>query len=142
MKNVRSVLKFHLLCFNILFFYVLIYYYCCKWRSTSSLRLNEDGMQLENGKETKMKAPMTLISSMPPYIFDNTDLHAHTAGVPHSRTICIVWCILRLLWPTKSNSKSSTTLLGFWLHSGISWICKWGIKHCSFWSRGFKVMRS
>ena len=77
MKNVRSVLKFHLLCFNILFFYVLIYYYCCKWRSTSSLRLNEDGMQLENGKETKMKAPMTLILSMPAYIFDNRDLHLH-----------------------------------------------------------------
>ena len=36
-----------------------------------------------------------------------------TAGVPHSRTICVLWCILRLLWPTKSYPKSPNMCLSF-----------------------------
>ena len=40
-----------------------------------------------------------------------------TAGVPHSRTICFLWCISRSLWPTKSKPKSSRRPLSFKLYA-------------------------
>ena len=46
-------------------------------------------------------------------------MNAYTAGVPHSRTIAILWYDFRSLWPKKKMLKSHATPLSFWLQIGI-----------------------
>ena len=64
-----------------------------------------------------------------------------TASVTHSRSICILWYDLRVLWPAKSAIKSYATPLAVWLQTDMKWIFKWGTVHL-FWSRGLKVTSS
>ena len=62
-----------------------------------------------------------------------------TASVTHSRSICILWYDLRVLWPAKSTIKSHATPLSFWLLIDISWNFKcWKAQRPS--SNGCKIV--
>ena len=62
----------------------------------------------------------------------------YTATVTHSRSICILWYDLRVLWPAKSIIKSYAIPLASRLYTDMNWIFNWGTVQL-FWSRGIKV---
>ena len=79
-----------------------------------------------------------------PFIFSHFDrILKHTASVPHSRTIAILWYDFRSLWPKKNMLKSHATALSFWLQADTSWIFQmryWKVLNAN-WLQSYRLSK-